>query len=183
MAKTTTSKTPAFFHQDTFDKATIKVLHELQKLGFCRNVASIEEYLEIPKRNLWQAVNGQRHVSRTFRSTLMQFFANNYNVNPDIFQRLTEPVFKSAPPTLEEQTEPYFTKKGEGSNVVSMGDFAQIESLKKQLADKNERIKELEKDLKYYRGLVQKTMLTMNGSGKAAKKSGRKPDKKPDKKR
>lgn len=172
MAKTSTSKTPTFFHQDTFDKATIKVLHELQKLGFCKNVTSIEEHLEIPKRNLWQAINGHRHVSKLYRSRLLQFFVNNYNVNPGIFSRLTDPVFKVDPPTMAEQQEPYFTK-GE-SNVISMGDFAMIDRLKKEVADKDAKIRDLQKELKYWRGLAQKGLSDAVNGGTGKKKTGRK---------
>jgi hypothetical protein len=158
--------------QDTFDRATIKVIHELQKLGFCKNISQIEDYLQLGPRKLQQALYGERHVSRTFRSVLLTFFTNNYHVNPRVFSNITEPVFKEPPPTLEEQPEDYFTKNP--TNVISMGDFANMERMKKEIEDKDLRIKELMKELKYWRNLAKTTV--MNG-GKLKKKTDTKTDK------
>jgi hypothetical protein len=155
----TTKKT--IVDQDTFDRATIKVIHELQKIGFCKNISQVEDYLKMGSRKLHQVLQGERHVSRTFRSVLLNFFVNNYNVNPAIFSNVTQPVFKSEPPTMEEQPEKYFSKKD--TNVLSMGDYVKMERLQSQLSDCLERSKELKKEVKYLRDMLASSV---NGNTK-----------------
>lgn len=161
--------------QDSFDKATIKVIYELQKLGFCKNISQIEEHLQLGARKLQQALYGERHVSKTHRGKLLQFFTNNYNVNPRIFSNVTEPVFKDVPPTLEEQPEKYFSKN-EG-NMLNLGDFVKMERQQKEIADMKEKVKDLQKELKYWRTLGQKFLDTHAKPVKAKKKTDTKTDK------
>ena len=36
------------YEQDTFDQAFLKVLHEVQALGFAKNLKKLEEHLKVP---------------------------------------------------------------------------------------------------------------------------------------
>lgn len=170
--KPTSNAKKNIVEQDTFDKATIKVVHELQKLSFCKNISQVEKYLDIGPRKLQQALYGERHIAKAVRGKLLLFFTNNYKVNPRIFSNVAEPVFKSDPPTLEDQPEKYF-KKNE-TNMVSSGDFINMERMRQQLADKDVKIKDLQKEVKYLRSLLERSLA-------AAAPPNRKTDTKTDK--
>lgn len=161
-------------NQDTFDKAFINVLYQLQTLGFCKNVMLVEKHLGIPKRTLYQVLKGLRGVPLLHRHNLLKFFTENYNVNPRVFTNINAPIFKDGqPPTLEETTEPYNTKSP-AKNMLALGDVMELERLRKEVADKNETIKELRKELKYWRDLAQGLLPAPKGGGRAAKKTGQK---------
>lgn len=157
-----TSKAVSASKLDTFDRAFITVLHSLQKIGFCKNVAQIEDFLQIPKRTLYQVIDGKRSLPKLHRHKVLAFFAENYKVNPKIFTNTTQPVFVAEPPTLKEVDEPYL--KADGAERWTMGDAMELERLRKEVADKNDTIKELRKELKYWRDLGQSLLQSPKGA-------------------
>lgn len=166
-------------NQDSFDKAFIKTLHHLQKIGFCKNVAQVEKYLGIPIRTLYQVLDGKRSVPKLHRHKLMKFLIDNYQVNPKIFSNAMQPVFLGEPPTMEEQPESYFQK---GSRPITMGDQVQLESLVKENVACKDQVKELKKEVRYLRSLVQKEVKAKppraGNKTKTGQKTGQKAPKK-----
>lgn len=164
MSKTKTST----YDQDTFDKAFINAIHELQKIGFCKNVAQLEEYLEIPKRTLYEVLKGRRGVPLLHRFKLQNFIVSTYQVNPKYFTNLVAPLWKGESPTLEEVEEPFDTKS-RFPNVITMGDVVELERLRMENQGLKDRVKQLEKDLKAWRELALKAA---PNSGATPQKSG-----------
>ncbi|RYZ24810.1 MAG: hypothetical protein EOO10_19865 [Chitinophagaceae bacterium] len=169
MAKTTTAP-----NQDNFDRAFINVLHALQKIGFCKNVAEIEKHLEFPKRTLYQVLDGSRSVPKLRRHTLLKFFTDTYHVNPRIFTNLTQPVFAGEQPTLNDVDEPYQvnTKPKGGRKNITMGDVLELERLRKEMADKEQQVKDLRRDLKRCQDLVEKLVSPAKGTAGSRTKGG-----------
>lgn len=157
---------------DTFDRAFITVLTTLQKIGFCKNVAQVEDYLKIPKRTLYQVIDGNRGVPKLHRHKLLAFFTENYKVNPRVFTNVTQPVFVGEPPTLKEVEEPHL--KPDKTERWTMGDAMELERLRTEVADKTEMIKELKKELKYWRTLAQGLLPKAKGAEGRPPKSGHK---------
>lgn len=156
------------YEQDTFDKAFIKVLYELQTIGFCKNISALEEYLDIPKRTLYEVNKGRRGVPMMHRTKLQKFFSETYGVNPRVFTNHAQPTFKGAPPVLDDVEEPFTNGEGaKARNRLTAGDMLQFDRMQMELAALKERNKELEKEVKYWRDLAQKTL---GGPQKAAAK-------------
>lgn len=114
------------YEQDTFDKAFLKVLHEVQSLGFAKNVKKLEEHLEIPYNTIYQVRNGSRGIPKPYREKVASFFVEKYDVNPKVFESTTAKVFKHNPPVLEQVDEEYQVSN---KNVTS-GTLAELTKLK-----------------------------------------------------
>lgn len=149
------------YEQDSFDKAFIKVLYELQTLGFCKNISALEEHLDIPKRTLYEVNKGRRGVPQLHRTKIQKFFAETYGVNPRVFSNNVLPVFKHQPPTFEEVDEPFeVPEDAKARNRLTAGDMLQFERMQMENAAQKDRIKELEKEVKFWRDLAQKGALS-----------------------
>jgi hypothetical protein len=158
---------------DGFDKAFIKVLFELQKIGFCKNVAQIEEYLSIPKRTLYQVINGSRGIPLIHRHKIQKLFTDNYRVNPRVFVNTTAAIFDGPVPTLSDITEP-FVNKSDSDKRWTMGDSLELERFRKDAEVKDEQIKELKKEVKFWRDLAQKGIMAQQNAAGTKTKSGHK---------
>lgn len=114
------------YEQDVFDKAFLLILHELQQLGFAKNVKKVEEFLDIPTNTLYQVRNGSRGVPRQYREKVSKFFVDTYDVNPKVFENLNAKVFRHNPPMLENVDEEYqISNKG-----ITSGTLAELTKLK-----------------------------------------------------
>lgn len=114
------------YDQDAFDKAFLKVLHEVQSLGFAKNVKKLEEHLKIPFNTIYQVRNGSRGIPKQFREKVSRFFIDKYDVNPKVFENVNAKVFRHDPPVLEEVDEEYLTSD---KNVTS-GTLAELTKLR-----------------------------------------------------
>lgn len=138
---------------DSFDKGFIKALSELQKHGHLRNEALLEKELKLHRGKLYQIKHGLIHVPKPARDHILQYLTSRYDVNPSIFIRNGEKVFKNDPPILNESASEYEINRVR----ATAGDVVYIQKLEdenKHLFEENlllrKLVSSLEKQLEKY---------------------------------
>lgn len=138
---TRTRQSKPKYDQDPFDRGFIAALSELQNIGLAKNVAAMEEHLDIPKRTLYEVLKGRRGIPEIHKFKIMRLFSEVYRVNPKVFTNSYAPVFESDPPTFEEVFEPYGEAKR--PSTMTLGDINRLRSLESVNSALRTQVKEL----------------------------------------
>jgi hypothetical protein len=152
------------FEADTFDKGFVIVIDELQKIGYCKNIKKLEEFLDFPYNTLYQVLNGSRGIPLNKRDKVLKFFIGRYDINPQVFSNLTANVFKNDPPEVAENAETYVKVKDHFSNNrLTVGDMREfemmkneMERLKKAIGDRDNIIRNLQTQVNSMQRLIDK---------------------------
>lgn len=150
--------------QDSFDKAFIQILEELQGMGYCKNVSALEKFLKIPKQTLYQVLSGSRGIPLIHRDKVLKFFTGRYDINPSFFHNQQVPLFKNDPPIVSEPDEKYLTVSNQISrNRLTTGDMREYEMLKaenerlhKTVQDRDKVIKNMQLQINSMQRLLDK---------------------------
>jgi hypothetical protein len=142
----------------------VVVVDELQRIGYCKNIKKLEEFLSFPYNTLYQVLNGSRGIPLNKRDKVLKFFIGRYDVNPQVFSNLTTNVFKNDPPMMAENAESYVKVKDHFSNNrLTLGDMREFEMmknenerLKKTIQDRDVAIKNLQTQVNSMQRLIDK---------------------------